>query len=158
MNIFSQNERKWKASKSRIWQKLAYLEGNPWCRTEEVVKSKRERTKVKKKKQFVELVITMAKVGLFFLWTIWLTVWNSPQNCTIREQEAWRIYLPPYRLHRLMVPSGLIRSPTLSECTSVVQTSFPQLWRKWQESMVYTWSGTLRKIQGAIVAVLRDRH
>ena len=56
------------------------MEGNPRSRTEEVVKSKREGIKVrkKKKKKFVELVITIEKVGLLFLWTIWLTVWNSP--------------------------------------------------------------------------------
>lgn len=37
----------------------------PGSRTEEVVKTKRERIKVKKEK-FVELVITMEKLGLFF--------------------------------------------------------------------------------------------
>ena len=36
-------------------------------RTDEVVKTERERIKVKKKKKkFVELVITMEKLGLFF--------------------------------------------------------------------------------------------
>lgn len=36
----------------------------------------------------------------------------------MREQVAWRIYLPPYA-PLLMVPSGVVNSPTLLKCTCV---------------------------------------